>query len=119
MTRYKSFKYAIELWEWLIDNPDKEKWQHPTLPVIMWEASCSFCQVDTDHCEECPMQYHWPSSEGPVVSCHDSAFRQWASQSEPILAYDRSFLAAVLVEAFKERLSIEIIDGVYKWKSTF
>lgn len=102
MTKEESFRYSIELWEWLTDNPLKEKREHPTLPVNKWSGECAFCEMDTTSiCNECPMRNNWPGEEGLITLCHDSVFMDWDLKVG--FSYDRSFFAAVLVEAFKKR----------------
>jgi len=106
MTEKESLQYSIELWEWLVDNPDKFKIDHPTLPVDKWELSCALCEFDEGCCHKCPMLGHWPSSDGicdTCVTCDESAYFQWTDLWTNI-EYDISFFAAVFVEAFKERL---------------
>ena len=104
MTKIKALELSIELWEWLTDNPDKEKDEHPTLPVSDWLSDCALCQYNPDGgCNRCPMAGGWPSAYGTCENCGDSAYEEWTESN--LYPYDRSFLAAVLVEAFKKRLA--------------
>ena len=121
MTKKEALEFSIELWEWLVDNPRKDKHHHPTLPTGNWSGSCPTCEYTTklDHrkdCDGCPMYRCWPSVLGPVKTClhtiynkqPETAFDKWSklknNKGFPVLCYDISFFAAVLVEAFKERL---------------
>ena len=108
MTKIKALELSIELWEWLTDNPDKEKDEHPTLPVDRWFLGCALCQYNpgSGSCGGCPMTGSWPSAYGICEDCGgDSAYEEWVDVESNLYPYDRSFLAAVLVEAFKERLA--------------
>ena len=58
---------AIKMWEWLTDNPDKEKWDYPG---GHFECDCPLCEQAGDactngsSCSTCLMFNRWPSSDG-------------------------------------------------------
>ena len=98
----EALELSIVLWEWLIDHPSAQKHDCPEVPARDWDGSCALCEY-SDICAECPMYTHWPSATRFNNVCGLSVYIKWWHHRA--MDYDISFFAAVLVEAFKERLA--------------
>jgi hypothetical protein len=66
MPKVKIFLHSrhIELWDWLVDHPDKEKWQWPGWKdVPAQENDCFACGYSEfkNSCADCPLV--WPDED--------------------------------------------------------
>lgn len=108
MTDIEALEYSIEMWNWLVDNPDKGKEDLTYTGESKWWTSCSLCSYDElfrDDCEKCPMYKRWPGSSRLHGECQSktwTAFDEYDRGNHSL--YDRAFFAMVLVEAFEKRL---------------
>lgn len=114
MTDIEALEWSIKLWNWLVDNPGKEKRESPFLEPLGWVGRCSLCEhVKEKHsriwlisCKNCLMYDRWPTPHGNTETCtRDGAYVSWTRHTAyRELNYDTSFFALILVEAFEERL---------------
>ncbi len=80
LTKKKALEIAIELWEWMVDNPGKFKLEWPGWEVYgEMEGDCPFCEYDNRHpfkrkCN-CPLKEKYDS-------CFASAFGEWDEANE-------------------------------------
>ena len=75
LTKKKALDIAIELWEWMVDNPGRYKHQWPGWKKYgEMECDCPFCEYDDKHPFEtrcnCPLKEKYDS-------CFLSAFGKW------------------------------------------
>ncbi|KKN57573.1 hypothetical protein LCGC14_0561190 [marine sediment metagenome] len=79
LTKKKALEIAIELWEWIVDNPGKEKREWPE-----WKKYgnmvfyCPFCQYGMSAYHEncnCPLSKEYGD-------CDDSAYGSWDYDDE-------------------------------------
>lgn len=119
MNKTEAIYGSLILWDWLADNPGKEKKDCYLVTVSEWDEECACCEYAEDHfrdedtgkldvCSLCPMRGHWPHSGGKHSHC-GRVYYQWVGcggyfPNESM--YDRSFFAAVIAEAMEEALCV-------------
>ena len=104
----KVFQHSLhrELWQWLADNPGKQKrhwpkWIENDGDVPLCDSLCFACDYNYDRfdgncdCTHCPLQW----SE---VSCEYSEFEQWVTAYDP---QERTRLALLIKD-------LPVRDGV-------
>ena len=75
LTKKKTLEIAIELWEWIVDNPGSFKHEWPGWKKYgRMGSSCPFCEYDRAHrlkakCN-CPL-------ENKDDGCLDTAYGRW------------------------------------------
>jgi len=71
-----------ELWQWLADNPDKEKnewprWSSNGGDIGYVTARCFACNYNSD-CVDCPLVWpDYPDNEGDICGKDGSLFDRW------------------------------------------
>ncbi len=80
LTKKKALEIAIELWEWIVDNPGRWKNKWPGWAKYGWMSDdCPFCEYEERHpgkhrCN-CPLKEKYGS-------CYLSAFLNWHTEDE-------------------------------------
>ena len=72
-----------KLWNWLAENPDKNKadwpeWEKNGGGVKRVQSNCFACEYVEErnaYCDECPLD--WPFPEGMLHVCSNSLFGRW------------------------------------------
>lgn len=62
------------LWQWMVENPGREKWQWPEWPTSPKAAKEAYCFLCTLKCPKCPMY-----KRNTDTSCSDlgSLYQRW------------------------------------------
>jgi len=79
LTKRRALEICRDMWDWLADNPEREKEDWPG-----WEEvgrmldncpCCEYtCQQVGDFCDHCPLYYYWPEND---CGSDNSPFRRW------------------------------------------
>lgn len=86
----KVFQHSLhrELWQWLADNPGKDKddwprWERNSGDVPMVFTACFACDVSPSYCNECPLE--WPENYSGEYVCDDTGglWSQWEYAESP------------------------------------
>jgi len=91
LTKKRALFLCWKLWEWLGENPRKEKSQWPE-----WKANkgrvqktkkhCPCCEIgiESTGCHECPLKGYWSRYEGRgECEYYDSPYSKWGDESGP------------------------------------
>ena len=77
LTKKKALSIAIVLWEWIVDNPGKEKHKWPGWAKYGWMSDdCPFCEYGSNHSNSETLACNCPLDK-KYGSCYSTSFGEW------------------------------------------
>ena len=89
LPKKKALQITADLWEWLEDNPKKEKeewpeWKENGGGIPMMESECACCEYAQLECNRCPLIKLWREKFSGGDPCMgESYFNTWRKAKSP------------------------------------